>query len=56
LRGHLVVLLLCFGGGITNTLESGGRRLYFTVEGRRGMLEDEEKGTLGEAVKEEKAE
>jgi large subunit ribosomal protein L10 len=56
LRGQLVAMLQSIGGGITNTLESAGRSLYFTVEGRRGMLEDEEKGTLGEAVKEEKAE
>ena len=53
LRGQLVGLLQSIGGGITNTLESAGRSLYFTVEGRRGMLEDEEKGPSGEARKEE---
>jgi large subunit ribosomal protein L10 len=30
-------------GGLTNTLESAGKSLYLTVEGRRGMLEDEQK-------------
>ena len=53
LRGQLVAMLQSIGGGVTSTLESAGRSLYFTVEGRRGMLEDEEKGMSGEAVKEE---
>ncbi|MCJ1356517.1 MAG: hypothetical protein MMC33_006512 [Icmadophila ericetorum] len=43
MRGQLVVLLQSIGAGVTNTLESAGRSLYFTVEGRRGMLEEEEK-------------
>ena len=42
LRGQLVSMLQRVGAGITNTLESAGRSLYFTVEGRRGMLEDRE--------------
>ena len=53
LRGQLVAMLQSIGGGVTNTLEGVGRSLYFTVEGRRGMLQDEEKGVSGEAVKEE---
>jgi len=44
LRGQLVAMLSSIGAGITNTLESAGRSLYFTVEGRREMLEEEEKG------------
>ncbi|KAM3073060.1 hypothetical protein ACMFMG_008777 [Clarireedia jacksonii] len=44
LRGQLVAMLQGIGGGITNTLESASKSLYFTVEGRRTMLEDEAKG------------
>ena len=44
LRGQLVALLQGIGAGITSTLESAGRSLYFTVEGRREMLEEEVKG------------
>ena len=43
LRGQLVAMLQGMGAGITNTLEAAGKTLYVTVEGRRGMLEDEEK-------------
>ena len=48
LRGQLVAMLQSFGAGITNTLESAGRSLFFTVESRRNMLEDEQKGPSGE--------
>ncbi|ESZ89733.1 hypothetical protein SBOR_9883 [Sclerotinia borealis F-4128] len=48
LRGQLVAMLEGIGGGITNTLESAAKSLYFTVEGRRQMLEDEEKGPAEE--------
>ena len=44
LRGQLVAMLQGVGAGITSTLEGAGRSLYFTVEGRRGMLEEEQKG------------
>lgn len=44
LRAQLVAMLQGFGAGITNTLEAAGRSLYFTMEGRKGMLEDEQKG------------
>lgn len=44
LRGQLVAILQGIGAGITNTLESAGKSIYFTVESRRGMLEDEQKG------------
>lgn len=47
LRAQLVAMLQGVGAGVTNTLESAGKSLYLTVEGRRGMLEDEQKG--GEA-------
>ncbi|KAF2202718.1 hypothetical protein GQ43DRAFT_391616 [Delitschia confertaspora ATCC 74209] len=53
LRGQLVAMLQGLGAGITNTLESASRSLYFTVEGRRTMLEEEEKeGNKGEEKKE----
>lgn len=52
LRGQLVAMLQSLGAGITNTLESAGKNLYFTVERRRTMLEDEEKGVSGVAPKE----
>jgi len=42
LRGQLVALLQSIGGGLTNTLESAGKSLYFTVEGRRMMLDEEQ--------------
>jgi len=53
LRGQLVAMLQSIGGGITNTLQSASKSVYFTVEGRRMMLEDEEKGISGETSKDE---
>lgn len=50
LRAQLVAMLQSLGAGITNTLESAAKNLYFTVESRRTMLEDEEKGVSGEAL------
>lgn len=47
LRGQLVRMLGEVGGGVTGALEGVGRSLWVTVEGRRGMLEEEEKGRLG---------
>ncbi|KAI9870053.1 MAG: hypothetical protein M1830_004747 [Pleopsidium flavum] len=44
LREQVVAMLSSVGAGLTNTLESAGRSLYLTVEGRRGMLEVEQKG------------
>ena len=43
LRAQLVAMLQGVGAGVTNTLESAGKSLYLTVEGRRGMLEEEQK-------------
>ncbi|KAE9376785.1 hypothetical protein N431DRAFT_184613 [Stipitochalara longipes BDJ] len=48
LRAQLVAMLQSIGGGVTNTLESAGRSIYFTVEGRRTMLEDEQKEASGQ--------
>ncbi|KAF2842392.1 hypothetical protein M501DRAFT_1008315 [Patellaria atrata CBS 101060] len=47
LRVRLVHMLQGVGGGVTNVLEGAGRSLYFAVEGRRGMLEEEEKKEKG---------
>lgn len=48
LRGQLVAMLQGVGAGITSTLESASKSLYFTVESRRTMLEEEEKGETKE--------
>ncbi|KAJ9498010.1 hypothetical protein H2202_006613 [Exophiala xenobiotica] len=43
LRAQLVAILQGFGAGITTTLESASRSLWFTLESRRNMLEEEGK-------------
>lgn len=43
LRGQLVAMLSGVGAGITTTLEAASKSLYLTIEGRRTMLEEEEK-------------
>lgn len=54
LRAQVVHLLQSAGAGVTNALESAGKSLFFTVEGRRMMLEEEAKGPEGkEEVKDE---
>jgi len=55
LRAQLVALLQSIGAGVTNTLESAAKNLYFTVESRKTMLEEEGKptGTKVEAPKAE---
>jgi len=53
LRAQLVGMLQGFGAGVTNVLEGVGRSVYFTVEGRRMMLEDEAKPKEEEAKTEE---
>ncbi|GAB7348637.1 hypothetical protein MBLNU459_g7009t1 [Dothideomycetes sp. NU459] len=44
LRGQLVAMLQSVGAGLTTTLEGAGKSLYLTMESRRTMLEDEQKG------------
>ncbi|KAL2430485.1 Large ribosomal subunit protein uL10m [Exophiala dermatitidis] len=43
LRAQLVALLQGFGIGLTSTLESASRNLWFTMESRRKVLEEEAK-------------
>ena len=43
LRAQLVGMLGGVGAGVTEGLEGVGRGLWVTVEGRRGMLEEESK-------------
>ena len=45
LMAQLVQMLQGFGAGVTGALDSASRSLYFTMEGRRTMLEDKEKPT-----------
>lgn len=47
LRAQLVHLLSSVGAGVTGALEGVGKSLWFTVEGRRGMLEEEAKSKNG---------
>lgn len=42
LLGQLVGMLQGFGAEVTQVLEGQGKNLYFTLEGLRGMLDDEE--------------
>lgn len=44
LRAQLVAMLAGVGAGVTGLLEGMSRSLYFTLEGRKGMLEDEDRG------------
>ncbi|KAH8598821.1 hypothetical protein B0O99DRAFT_537948 [Bisporella sp. PMI_857] len=48
LQSQLVYMLQSLGGALTSTLEGAAKSLYLTVEGRRTMLEDEEKGPTEE--------
>lgn len=41
LRAQLVAMLQGVGAGVTTTLETASRNLWFTMEGRRQQLEDE---------------
>ena len=47
LRGQLVAMLSSVGAQVTGTLEAASRSLYMTVEGRRSMMEEEEKSKSG---------
>ncbi|RJE21320.1 hypothetical protein PHISCL_06337 [Aspergillus sclerotialis] len=44
LRSQLVRALQSVGANITNTLEGASKSLYLTLESRRSVLEDEQKG------------
>ncbi|KAJ5089469.1 hypothetical protein N7532_008153 [Penicillium argentinense] len=55
LRSQLVMALQSMGSSITSTLEGAGKSLYFTMESRRSVLEDEQKGE-GEKGEGEKSE
>ena len=48
LRARLVWMLEGVGAGITGALEGAGKSLWFTVEGRRRMLEEEQTGKKDE--------
>jgi ribosomal protein L10 len=48
LRAQLVYALQGIGGGITSALEGAGKSLYLTMESRRSVLEEEQKGESGE--------
>ncbi|KAL6717955.1 hypothetical protein ACLMJK_004040 [Lecanora helva] len=48
LRAQLVQMLVGVGAGVTGALEGVGKSLWVTVEGRRGVLEEEGKKEGGE--------
>lgn len=48
LRAQLVQMLESVGAGVTGALEGVGKSLWFTVEGRRAMLKEEEQPKNGE--------
>lgn len=54
LRAQLVGLLGSVGAGVTGVLETTGRSLYYTLEGRRGMLEEDD-GTKESKIPEKNA-
>jgi large subunit ribosomal protein L10 len=41
LRAQLVAVLQSAAAGLTSTLDAAGQNLYFTLEGRKGMLDKE---------------
>ncbi|KAJ5679449.1 hypothetical protein N7462_007693 [Penicillium macrosclerotiorum] len=51
LRSQLVMALQSMGSSVTSTLEGAGKSLYFTMESRRSVLEEEQKpqGDKGES-------
>ncbi|KAL5340843.1 hypothetical protein BJX70DRAFT_95843 [Aspergillus crustosus] len=52
LRSQLVRALQSVGSGLTNTLQGASKSLYFTLESRRSVLEDEQKEASGEKKEE----
>lgn len=53
LLGQLVSMLHGPGAGVTQVLEGQGKNLYFTLDGLRGMLDDEEQVVKVEGKKTE---
>ncbi|KAL2215780.1 hypothetical protein M432DRAFT_110913 [Thermoascus aurantiacus ATCC 26904] len=49
LRCQLLAALQSIGAGLTGALEAHGKSLYFTLESRRSMLEEEQKGGEGKS-------
>ncbi|QDS74586.1 hypothetical protein FKW77_008306 [Venturia effusa] len=43
LQAQVVAVLQSFGANLSHTLEAASKSLWFTLEGRKGMLEDEAK-------------
>ncbi|KAL4881564.1 hypothetical protein BJY04DRAFT_55132 [Aspergillus karnatakaensis] len=56
LRAQLVMALQSMGSSLTNTLQGASKSLYFTLESRRSVLEDEQKEASGETAGEKKSE
>ncbi|KAJ6089700.1 hypothetical protein N7467_004916 [Penicillium canescens] len=48
LRSQLVTALQSMSSSVASTLEGAGKSLYFTMESRRSVLEEEEKGPEGD--------
>ncbi|KAF9887800.1 hypothetical protein FE257_009606 [Aspergillus nanangensis] len=48
LRSQLVMALQSMGSSITNSLDAAGKSLYFTLESRKNVLEEEQKGPEGD--------
>lgn len=44
LRSQLVMALQSMGSSLTNALDGAGKSLYFTLENRKSVLEEEQKG------------
>lgn len=47
LRSQLVMALQSMGSSVTSTLEGAGKSLYLTMESRKSVLEEEQKGPEG---------
>ncbi|KGO78527.1 hypothetical protein PITC_067360 [Penicillium italicum] len=48
LRSQLVMALQSMSSSVATTLEGAGKSIYFTLESRRSVLEEEEKGPEGD--------
>ncbi len=56
LRAQLVHMLQSAGMGLTSTLESASKSVWFTLENRKAMLEEEQKGPSESEAQGEKQE